>query len=222
MKTYLPELAVSELMHAMASHDWSSIEIKLGNQHYERLGLDRALAIASDLIARNQSLQGLKVLDVGCNNGLVAKTLTTLGCYVVGIDNCDVDGQGLYSELHSDSQSAGFEYHKKDLAEFLYEDKRYWDCILLLSVAHHWETGYAMSGDRRYTDEEISCLLALLFRRTRMSIYYECPSNEPGFTAGFGVDFLFRHCSELPKVRGLGRTIGPNGYLRELWALDME
>jgi SAM-dependent methyltransferase len=202
-------------MNAVTSHDWSSVEEKLGTQQYERLGLDRALAIASDLIARHQSLQGLKALDVGCNNGLVAKTLSALGIGVVGIDNNDVDRQG-------QTRFAEFEYHRKDLAEFLYEEDRCWDCILLLSVTHHWETAYAMSGERRYSDDDIRRLLATLFRRTRLSIYYECPSCEPGFKAGFGVEFLFRHCGELPNLRVLGKTIGPNGYLRELWALDME
>jgi SAM-dependent methyltransferase len=222
MKTYLPELTVSDLMNAVTSHDWSSLEEKLGTQQYERLGLDRALAIASDLIARHQSLQGLKVLDVGCNNGLVAKTLSALGIGVVGIDSSDVDRQGLYSDLQGQTRFAEFEYHRKDLTEFLDEEDRCWDCILLLSVTHHWETGYAMSGERRYSDDDIRRLLATLFRRTRLSIYYECPSYEPGFKAGFGVEFLFRHCGELPKLRVLGKTIGPNGYLRELWALDME
>lgn len=222
MRTYLPELTVSDLMNAVSSHDWSSVEEKLGTQLYERLGLDRALAIASDLIARQQLLQGLKVLDVGCNNGLVAKTLSTLGINVVGIDNSDVDRQGLYSDLQGQTRFAEFEYHRKDLAEFLDEDDRCWDCILLLSVTHHWETGYAMSGVRRYSDDDIRRLLATLFRRTRLSIYYECPSHEPGFETGFGVEFLFRYCSEIPKLRALGGTIGPNGYLRELWALDLE
>lgn len=68
---------------------------------------------------RHQSLTGLRILDVGCNSGLVAKVLSALGCVVVGIDNSDVDSQGLYSELESQHQFAGFEFHSKDLAEFL-------------------------------------------------------------------------------------------------------
>ncbi len=222
MKTYLPDLSVSDLVHALASQDWATVDEKLSLQQYERLGLDRALAIASDLLARHQSLRALRILDVGCNNGLVAKVLSALGCSVVGIDNGDVDSQGLYSDLQSQTQFAGFELHTKDLAEFLDVDDRYWDCILLLSVTHHWETGYAMSGKRRYTDDDIGRLLATMFRRTRLSIYYECPCSEPGFEAGFGVNFLLRYCSELPKTRSLGHTIGPNGYLREFWSLDME
>lgn len=222
MKTYLPELSISDLVHALASQDWKAIEEKLGTQQYERLGLDRALLIASDLFARYKTLTGLRILDIGSNTGLVAKVLSALGCIVVGIDNGDVDSQGLYSSLQSQLRFAGFEFHRKDLAEFLDLDERYWDCILLLSVTHHWETGYAMLGERRYTDNDIRCLLAALFRRTRLSIYYECPSGEPGFKAGFGVDFLLRYCNEMPIMRTLGHTIGPNGYLREFWALDME
>jgi len=222
MKTYLPELSISDLVHALVSQDWATVEEKLSRQQYERLGLDRALAIASDLLARHQSLSGLRILDVGCNNGLVAKVLSALGCSVVGIDNGDVDGQGLYLDLQSQTQLAGFEFHSKDVAEFLDVEYRHWDCILLLSVTHHWETGYAMSGKRRYSDDDIGRLLATMFRRTRLSIYYECPSSEPGFETGFGINFLLRYCSELPKTRSLGHTIGPNGYPREFWALDME
>lgn len=222
MKTYLPEISVSDLVPALESQDWTTIEEKLSCQDYERLGFDRALAIASDLLACHQSLRGLRILDVGCNNGLVSKVLSGLGCTVVGIDNGDVDSQGLYSDLQSQARFAEFEFHGKDLAEFLDADDGYWDCILLLSVTHHWETGYAMSGKRRYSDENIRHLLTTLFRKTKRSIYYECPCNEPGFEAGFGINFLLRYCNELPKLRPLGYTIGPNGYLREFWALDME
>ncbi len=222
MKTYLPEINVSDFVHALESHDWTTIQRKLSYQDYERLGFDRALAIASDLLACHQSLRGLRILDVGCNNGLVTKVLSGLSCTVVGIDNGDVDSQGLYSDLQSQTQFAGFEFHNKDLAEFLDTDDGYWDCILLLSVTHHWETGYAMSGKRHYSDEDIRNLLTALFRKTKRSIYYECPCSEPGFETGFGINFLLRYCNELPKLRSLGYTIGPNGYLREFWALDME
>lgn len=222
MATYLPELGISDLVHAFESHDWSVIEQRLGEQQFERIGLDRALRIASDLASRYGSLRGLRVLDVGCNNGLMAKTLAALGCTVVGIDNGDVDNQGLYSDLQSQMQRTGFEFHRQDLSDFLASDDRYWDCMLLLSVTHHWESGYAMSGERRYSDDDIRKLLATLFQRTRLSIYYECPAKEPGFAAGFGVNFLLRYCSELPKMRAMGHTIGPNGYPREFWALDME
>lgn len=222
MKSYLPTLTVSDLVHATSSNDWSSVEQKLRAQQYERLGLDRALTIASDLIAQHQCLQGLRVLDVGCNNGLVAKALTALGCSVVGIDNGDVNSQGLYRDLEYQSQFEGFEYHRKDLADFLDEDARCWDSVLLLSVTHHWETGYAMSGKRRYSDDDIRSLLLTLFSRTRSSIYYECPINEPGFEPGFGTEFILRYSDEMPRMRALGRTIGPNGYLRELWALETE
>jgi len=222
MATYLPELGISDLVHALESHDWSVLERHLGEQQFERLGLDRALRIASDLFSQHGSLSGLRILDVGCNNGLVSKTLSALGCSVVGIDNGDVDSQGLYSGLHDQIQNAGFEFHRTDLSDFLDADDRYWDCILLLSVTHHWESGYAMSGERRYSDDDIRQLLHTLFCRTRSRIYYECPSKEPGFDAGFGVNFIFRYCSDFPKMRTLGHTIGPNGYPREFWALDME
>lgn len=222
MKTYLPELGIGDLVYALESRDWSAVQSQLDLQEYERVGVDRALAIATDLYARHGKLQGLRILDVGCNNGVVSKVLAALGCTVVGIDNGDVDSQGLYSDLERQTRYAGFEFHRQDLSDFLAADPRYWDCIVVLSVMHHWETGYAMSGERRYSDDDIRHLLATMFSRTRSTIYYECPCKEPGFEAGFGVRFLHRFCSDLPKMRSLGHTIGPNGFPREFWALDME
>ena len=78
--TYLPELGISDLVHALESRDWSAVQEQLGQQQYERMGLDRALAIASDLFAHHDTLKGLRILDVGCNNGLVSKVLSALGC----------------------------------------------------------------------------------------------------------------------------------------------
>src|SRR3546814_19027433 len=58
VKTYLPDIDISDLVHALASHDWTVVEEKIHSQQYERLGLDRAFAIASDLLMRHQSLTG--------------------------------------------------------------------------------------------------------------------------------------------------------------------
>lgn len=222
MKTYLPELGLAPLMSALETGHWSAIDEQLAQQDYERLGLERILAVAADLYARHGRLEGLRVLDVGCNNGLFGKTLAALGCRVLGIDNGDVDGQGLYEALPLGERAARLELRRIDLLDFLDSDTRPWDCVLLFSVAHHWETGYAMSGARRYTDADLQRIFATLMRRTRRSIYYECPVDEPGFEPGYGVHFLLRHLPTLPTLRLLGPTIGPNGYLRELWSLDLE
>jgi SAM-dependent methyltransferase len=222
LSTYLPELALGDIAAAVSTLDWKSVESRLARQQYERLGLDRALGIGSDLLERHGSLAGLRILDVGCNNGLIANVLAALGCSVVGIDNADVDRQGAYSPLRDQLGIGAFEFQQQDLLDFLALRQEHWDCVLLLSVAHHWETGYAMSGDRRYSGEQIGHLFEELLRRTRLSIYFECPSGEPGFEPGFPLQFLLRHCRALPAIRALGNTIGPNGYLRPLWALDME
>lgn len=222
MKAYLPELQISDLMTGLYTGNWSEVDHALAKQEYERLGLERALAIVSDLFIRFGSLQGLHILDVGCNNGLFAKTLAALGCCVVGIDNGDINDQGLYGYLQTESVSRGFEFHQIDLQDFLRSDDRFWDCVLLLSVTHHWETGYAMSGKRRYVDEDIRRIFNTLLQRTKHSIYYECPFNEPGFAPNAGIAFLLRHLADLPRMKLLGQTIGPNGYLRELWNLEVE
>lgn len=220
--TYLPEIDISALLVGLYSGNWSEIDEALSQQSYERLGLDRALLIASDLLSRFGSLQGLHVLDVGCNNGIFAKTLAAFGCHVVAIDNGDINGQGLYHELQVGSAVHGFEFQQTDILDFLRNDRRLWDCVLLLSVTHHWETGYAMSGERRYTDRDIGQILATLLQRTKRSIYYECPVNEPGFEPGAGVNFLLRYMPHLPEIKFVSQTIGPNGYLRDLWDIRAE
>lgn len=216
MKTYLPELPLSALFAGLYSDNWNEIDKCLKEQNYERLGLERALMIASDILDRFGSLKGIHVLDVGCNNGLFANTLSVLGCDVVGIDNVIIDGQGLYHQISTDKSDAGFTFHNADLLSFLREYQTSWDCVLLLSVAHHWETGYAMSGNRMYSDAEINFIMQSLRDRTRYAIFYECPINEPGFGMAAGLDFLVRHLDYLPPIESLGKTIGPNGYTREL------
>lgn len=221
-RTYLPELGVAPLVSALTSGQWAPVEALLDQQVYERLGLERILTVATDLFARHRSLNGLRILDVGCNNGLFSKTLAALGCTVVGIDNGDVNDQGLYETLQVDKSSARLAFQQVDLLDFLDAEPRGWDYVLLFSVAHHWETGYAMSGARRYTDADLKRIFTMLTRRARCGIYYECPVDEPGFDPGYGVHFLLRHLAEVPPMRMLGQTIGPNGYLRELWSLDLE
>jgi SAM-dependent methyltransferase len=216
MKTYLPELPLSALFTGLHSDNWNEVDECLNGQNYERLGLERALMIATDMLDRFGSLKGIRVLDVGCNNGLFSKTLSVLGCDVVGIDNMAIDGQGLYHQIAAKKPDTGFTYHNADLLDFLREYQTKWDCVLLLSVAHHWETGYAMSGNRMYSDADISHILQTLRDRTRYAIFYECPMNEPSFSMAAGLDFLARHMDYLPPIESLGKTIGPNGYPREL------
>jgi SAM-dependent methyltransferase len=222
VKTYLPEINIDDLINAIWTNNWSNVEEKIFPQKYERVGIDRALSIVIDLIDSHQNLPNLKILDVGCNNGLIANVLAALKCDVTGIDNGAVDSQEIYKNLKHQYQSGAIKFQNVDLLDLLKSHENYWDCIFLLSVTHHWETGYAMSGKRKYSDNDIHTIFVELFRRTRLTIYYECPLNEPGFEAGSGVDFLHRFCIEPPKLRFLGNTIGPNGYLRQLWAIDME
>jgi hypothetical protein len=67
-----------------------------------------------------------------------------------------------------------------------------------------------------YSDADINFILQTLRNRTRYAIFYECPMNEPGFGMAAGLDFLARHMDYFPSIESLGKTIGPNGYLREL------
>lgn len=196
----------------------------MSGQCYERLGLDRLLLIVEDMWQECTSLSGVRVLDVGCNNGLFGRALAMLGCDGIGIDNAAIDNQAIYDPLvvhrnNIDNEPASYVFLQTDILEFLKSSKDSWDYVLLLSVAHHWETGYAMSGKNVYTSNQIDFILKSLLMRTHFSIYYECPQNEPGFDTGFGRVFLERHVHSQYALEYLGLTVGSNGYLRDLFKI---
>lgn len=223
--TYLPRLSVDALSRGIFLDDWGGIETELGDQCYERMGLERSLLLALDIWEECGSLNGVRVLDVGCNNGLFAQTLAMLGCHVIGIDSGVIDHQGLYHQAIIAEDCSGepllFRFQQIDLLEYLRAEKDIWDYVLLLSVAHHWETGYAMSGKRVYSNDDVQFIMDSLCERTRRAIYYECPSSEPGFDVGAGVQFLDRYLRCSHSTTPLGKSIGPNGYLRDLLKIQV-
>ena len=82
--TYLPEIDDEELRRKLLSPD-SEFLSRLEQQNYERLGLDRALLIAADILLRLGKCEDFSILDAGCNNGLIGRALAVLGNRVRGI-----------------------------------------------------------------------------------------------------------------------------------------
>lgn len=208
---YLSEISENTLRNFLLSPD-SDFLAGIATQDYERLGIDRALLIASDILIRYGRVDGFSVLDVGCNTGLIGRILGVLGNRIDAIDNAAVDVQGSYERLSG--------VVKADLFDYLETNNFRWDFVLLLSVVHHWESGYAMSGSAMYSESVIHEIFATLKKRTSCGIYLELPLEEPGFTAEFSDGFVKKYCRDF-QISEINRTVGTNGFQRRLFYLDV-
>lgn len=211
-KTYLPEITDADLKEKLLNPD-SAFLTCLEQQEFERLGLDRALLIASDIMIRYGRCNDFSILDAGANNGLIGRAIGTLGNRITSIDSDAVASQNMYQALPDTIQKIDVYSCLKDA-----EPDR-WDFALLLSVAHHWESGYAMNGNAMYTEEEIHYIFFLLYSCCRYGVYMEMPMAEPGFEADFTDKFLQKYASHF-SITEINRTIGSNGYQRRLFFLE--
>lgn len=222
-RTYLPPLDFAALSDALRARAWDRLPALVeGLDNYDRLGLDRLLIIAADLQERMGRMDGLDVLDVGCNNGLFSVGLAALGNRVTGIDNLAVDGQARYEALRLPAQGAGTaRLLTMDVGGLLAsEPAAQWDVTLLLSVTHQWEFGYAHDRSTAISPERIRELMNELVTRTRACLYYECPVEEPGFAPGYGWEFIERFVQAPVRMNDLGLTVGSSGYPRQLFRID--
>lgn len=197
---------------------------ELDSQDYERVGLDRAFYILQDIAANYGSLSGFSFLDIGCNTGLIADVMGVYGNQTVGIDNAIINAQKRYADL---AFSAGQESDRLeiDIDDYLLqmeEQNRSFDFILLLSVAHQWEFGYAQTGEGKKEPEQIRKIMDGLLRHTNKAIYYECPIDEPGFAVNYGVAFLRRFLEEYPRLSivKVRDTVASSGYMRSLYRIN--
>lgn len=80
---------------------------------------------------------GERVLDVGCNSGLLCAYLAKRGCEVTGydLDPCIIDGARMLSHIRGDASRVSFACIDLDRAESIGS----FDTIMLFSVLHHTE-----------------------------------------------------------------------------------
>lgn len=221
--SYLPNTDSKELYQIFIQRDWEHLNQILENSGYERLGFDRLFIILSDLQQRFGNTK-MKILDVGCNNGLFSFGLAALGHRVTGIDNGIIDTQKRYDKLQfMDVVNTHLELNFFDakIEDYLDTTEEKWDCILLLSILHQLEGGYAFDETSKYTPEKVTELVNKLFSRGSKVIYYECPYDEPGFELLAGLHFLDRHLinRERFSIEEIAKTVGPNGVIRQLYAI---
>jgi len=223
-RTYLPNIDGSRIWEIFRTRQWTLLEQELQSQSYERVGLDRALQILLDMRSRFGAWSGFDVLDVGCNTGLFSYALAGMGNHVTGLDSGAVNVQKLYQKLELAAQNTASPsdatFLHQDIRQFLRRHQRQWDFVLLLSVAHHWQFGYAHSGQRAFSSDETQCVMDRLLRSFRYALYYECPLHEPGFPPGYGRTMLERYATQPLHLSEVALTVGPNGYVRQLLRVE--
>ncbi len=219
--TYLPEPS-GELMQALEAGRHDAALAMLEQTEYERVGLDRAYAILADIGRQWGSCEGFRVLDVGCNNALIGSVLAQRGNCVVGVDSGAIDAQGIYVPLRP--QSADVQVYREDIEAYLCRTGEHFDFVLLLSVAHQWERGYAQSGQDQKAGSDIQDLMRRLLQRAEKAVYVELPDDEPGFEKGYAARFLEKYLPEdfAPRITRLRDTVATNGYLRAFYRIDKQ
>lgn len=221
--SYLPNIDSEKLYNIFVQRKWVQLNSELNDCSYERMGFDRLFLILADLKQRFGNTP-LNILDVGCNNGLFSYGLAAMGYTVTGIDNGIIDTQKRYDELKfmdSSNSRMSLTFVDGKIEDYLEQTNEKWDCLLLLSVLHQFENGYAFDENSKYSSEQVKKLVNDLFHRGKKIVYYECPYDEPGFEFLSGMNFLNRYLDNQEKyhVEEVAKTIGPNGVIRQLYAI---
>lgn len=95
---------------------------------------DRAAAHFDRDAARLDSLQGLRILDIGCGGGILCEPLARLGAGMVGID--PVAGSIAAAQHHAGAAGLAIDY-RCTTAEALAETGEVFDVVLAMEVVEH-------------------------------------------------------------------------------------
>jgi SAM-dependent methyltransferase len=231
--TYLPFGFTAYAMERFGVGDPEPIISELSvDTSYERVGIDRALAIAIDLAVRGQRGDA-RILDVGCSVGTIGRLLSEIGYQVTGIDSDVVAGvqewqdEGIISTARNGSHGSNFSFVRADLRDFLDSRDEKYDVALLLSVIHHWLSGYGYTGTSQFDREEVGATLLRLCARVRDCIYLEVPIEDEAFEmppdplGEFVFPRWFLDSRQATDVTFIASTIATNGKPRRLYRVEM-
>lgn len=88
-----------------------------------------------DYINQKSSLNGKKVLDVGCGGGILAESMAKLGANVVGIDQSDIAIK--IAKLHAKESTLSIDYKQLNIESFSEKNKNKFDVITCLEMIEH-------------------------------------------------------------------------------------
>jgi hypothetical protein len=229
--SYLPHGFTEHALEQFGAGDVKPILSELTDERsYERVGVDRAMAIAIDLAVRGASPEAI-ILDIGCSLGIL---LSSIGYRVTGLEG-DVaasvqswQDERWISAARGAGASGGFEFVKTDLRDFLASNDTEFDFALLLSEVHYWLEGCGYSGVARSDRASIRETLVELCSRVRDAIYFETPIDDeriempPDPEGEFVFPRWFLDASLATGVTLIASTIATDGRPRRLYRIDMD
>jgi SAM-dependent methyltransferase len=231
--TYLPFGFTDHAMERFGLGDPAPLISELsGDTKYERVGVDRAMAIAIDLAVRG-SRRGATILDVGCSVGTIGRLLAEIGYQVTGIDSDVVAGvqewqdEEIIESARSGEDRPNFSFIRADVRDFLESNDGDFDVVLLLSVIHHWLSGYGYTGTSRFDRKEVEDTLLSLCARTRDCIYLEVPIEDeavempPDPLGEFVFPRWFLDSGQATDVALIASSIATNGKPRRLYRVQI-
>jgi SAM-dependent methyltransferase len=167
----------------LGDYDPLLVELAELGGSYERVAVDRALAIALDMASIGLPIPS-RVLDVGCSVGTVSMLLAAVGHTVTGIDSDvvaavqDWQNPSRLQAARTAQASARCVLLRRDLREHLEVDDSMFEVVLLLSVLHHWLSGYGYAGVATFDRVEIRETLNRLVGRVTRCLYVETPIHD--------------------------------------------
>lgn len=232
--TYLPHRFSREALEHFGFGDFRALLSELDGQgaSYERVGVDRALAIAVDL-ALQGAPKDAAILDVGCSVGTIAILLSQIGYQVTGIDSDVVarvqqwQDEAILRGARERWRGSRCRLVQADLRDHLAASQASYDVALLLSVLHHWLPGYGYTGQSSFTRAELGDTLERLCDRVSSFLYIEVPiadelTEMPPDSQGellFPGWFLERNLARNAEV--VASTVATNGKPRRLFRVDL-
>ncbi len=203
-----------------------------GGRSYERVGVDRAMAIAIDLAVRGMR-SNATILDIGCSVGTIGYLLSQIGYRVTGIDSDVVaevqewQDERILDSARSSNSGDNFSFVKADLRDFLDSNDDRFDAALLLSVLHHWLAGYGYTGESPFDRHEVESTLIELCSRVRDCIYLEVPLEDeavempPDPEGEFVFPRWFLDSRQATEVELIASTVATNGKPRRLYRIGL-
>lgn len=235
--TYLPVALDLRVLTEASKGNVEPLRDELGRRlpgSYERVGIDRALAMMVDM-ALIGIPRGARILDVGCSVGTISLALAAGGFSLVGIDSDvvarvqDWQDAAILVEARAiwNSIDIACEFHTQDLREHLADGNQRYDVALLLSILHHWLSGYGYSGTEQFDREAIRDTLERLCASVERCLYLEVPiedeavemPSDPEGEFFFPAWFLTQGLAS--SVTLVASTIATNGKPRRLWRVDL-
>ncbi len=231
--TYLPLLS-QQARSAFGAGTLDPVLAELAeiSKSYERVGVDRALAIATDFAVRGMARE-LSILDVGCSVGTVSALLAEIGHRVTAIDNDVAVAKESWHDMaavdayRKELAGPNWQFVPCGLADHLESTDQRYDCALLLSVVHQWLGGWPFLGPAGYDPRALDELLRELCGRVEECLYIETvlPDEygqmpyDPGGEFAFPGWFLNQGLAT--NVELVACTVADGGKPGRLYRVDM-